>query len=140
MHLLIRFTSMLLLLVSPAFERVVGPFIKNLQRLGIEDHSAAPPPETFADQAEKRVRLGLLVRQLISDNNLSVDEARVRQHVEDICAGYENAEDMVEMYMNNPQLRQQIEPVVLEEIALDFLMEQGKVKTRKVKFKDFMDN
>jgi trigger factor len=111
-----------------------------MQRLGIEDHSAAPPPEAFAEQAEKRVRLGLLVRQLISDNDLSVDEARVRQHVEEICAGYENAEDMVEMYMNNPQLRQQIEPVVLEEIALDFLMGQGKVKTKKVKFKDFMNN
>ena len=38
-----------------------------------------------------------------------------------------------------PELRQQIEPVVLEEVALDFLMEQGKVKTNKVKFKDFMN-
>ena len=93
----------------------------------------------IAEQAEKRVRLGLLVRQLISDNDLTVDEARVRQHVEEITAGYENADDMVEMYLSNPQLRQQIEPVVLEEVALDFLMEQGKVKTRKVKFKDFMN-
>ena len=111
-----------------------------MQRLGIEDHRAAPPPETFAEQAEKRVRLGLLVRQLISDNDLSADEERVRQHVIEITAGYENADEMVEMYMSNPQLRQQIEPIVLEEVALDFLMEQGKVKTKKVKFKDFMNS
>ena len=110
-----------------------------MRRLGIEDHAAAPPPETFADQAEKRVRLGLLVRQLIADKELTVDDGRVREHIEDMCAGYENAEDMVEMYMTNPQLRQQIEPVVLEEVAFDFLLEQGKVKTKKVSFDDFMN-
>ena len=38
-----------------------------MQRLGIEDHEAGAAAETFAEQAEKRVRLGLLVRQLISD-------------------------------------------------------------------------
>ena len=110
-----------------------------MRRLGIEDHAHAPPPETFAEQAEKRVRLGLLVRQLIADNDLTIDDTRMREHVEGMCAGYENAEDMVEMYLSNPQLRQQIEPVVLEEMALDFLLEQGKVKAKKVKFDDFMN-
>ena len=64
---------------------------------------------------------------------------RVRAHVEELCAGYENAGEMVDMYMGNPQVRQQVEPVVLEQMALDWLLEQGKVKVKKVKFKDFMN-
>jgi len=111
-----------------------------MQRLGIEDHDKAPPIENFAESAEKRVRLGLLVRQLITDENIRIDEERVRQHVEEMCAGYENADEMVNMYMNTPQVRQQVEPVVLEQMAFDRLLEHGKVKTRKVSFKDFMND
>ena len=110
-----------------------------MQRLGITDHDQAPPAETFANSAEKRVRLGLLIRQLIVDQNITLDEERVRSHVAEMCAGYENAADMVEMYMNNPQVRQQVEPVVLEQMAFDWLLDQGKVKSKKVKFKDFMN-
>jgi trigger factor len=110
-----------------------------MQRLGIEDHDKAPPLETFAESAEKRVRLGLLMRQLITDQDIRIDEERVRAHVEDMCAGYENADDMVDMYLSTPQVRQQVEPIVLEQTAFDWLLEQGKVKTKKVGFKDFMN-
>jgi len=110
-----------------------------MRRLGIEDHDKAPPMENFAASAEKRVRLGLLLSQLISEQNLVLDEDRVRAHVEEMCAGYENAEEMVNMYLSTPQVRQQVEPVVLEQMAFDWLLEQGKVKTKKVGFKEFMD-
>jgi trigger factor len=110
-----------------------------MRRMGIEDHDQAPPMENFGDAAEKRVRLGLLLRQLINDKELELDEARVRSHVEEMCAGYENADEMVDMYMNTPQVRQQVEPVALEQMALDWLLEQSKVKSKKVKFKEFMN-
>ena len=111
-----------------------------MRRLGIEDHDKAPPAENFAEAAERRVRLGLLVRQLIQDNNLSVDTDRVRKHVEEMCASYENAEDMVAMYMSNEQALAQIEPMVLEDQAVEWLTENGVVKTRKVGFKEYMNN
>ncbi len=111
-----------------------------MRRLGIEDHDKAPPAENFAEAAERRVRLGLLVRQLIQDNHLSVDTDRLRKHVEEMCASYENAEDMVAMYMSNEQVIAQVEPVVLEEQAVDWLTENGVTKTRKVGFKEYMNN
>ena len=110
-----------------------------MQRLGIEDHDQAPPLENFAEPAEKRVRLGLLIRQLITDEDIRLDEERVRQHVEEMCAGYENADEMVEMYLGTPQVRQQVEPVVLEQMAFDRLLERGKVKAKKIGFKEFMN-
>jgi trigger factor len=110
-----------------------------MQRMGIEDAEQAPPLENFAELADKRVRLGLLIRQLIADQKLTVDEAKVRARVEEMCAGYENADDMVNMYMSNPQIVQQVEPMVLEQQAIDWLMKNGKVTQKKVSFTEFMD-
>jgi len=110
-----------------------------MQRMGIEDVEQAPPLENLAELAEKRVRLGLLIRQLIADQGLTVDEQKVRARVEDMCAGYENAADMVSMYMTNPQIVQQVEPMVLEQQAIDWLMENGKITAKKVAFAEFMD-
>ena len=100
----------------------------------------APPAESFAEAAERRVRLGLLVRQLIQDNNLAVDSDRVRVRVEEMCASYENADDMVATYMANEQIMAQIEPMVLEEQAVEWLTENGVVKTRKIDFKEYMNS
>jgi trigger factor len=110
-----------------------------MQRMGIEDAKQAPALENFAEMAEKRVRLGLLIRQLIADKSLSVDEAKVRARVEQMCAGYENADDMVNMYMSNPQIVQQIEPLVLEQQAIDWIAEHGKLATKKVAFTTYMN-
>ena len=110
-----------------------------MQRLGIEDHSQAPPMENFKEAAGKRVCLGLLLRQVIAENKITVDEAALRERVEEMCAGYENADDMVSMYMSNPQVMQQIEPMVVEQKAVDWLLENGKLKKKKVSFKDYMN-
>lgn len=109
-----------------------------MQRMGIEDIARAPALENFAEVAEKRVRLGLLIRQLIVDQSLSVDAAMVRARVEQMCAGYENSQDMVNMYMSNPQIVEQIEPMVLEQQAIEWLMSNGKVTIKKVAFNDYM--
>ena len=110
-----------------------------MERLGIEDHDQAPPMENFKEAGEKRVRLGLLLRQLITDQGITVDQAALRARVEEMCASYENANDMVDMYMNNPQIMQQVEPMVVEQKAIDWLLENGKVKAKKVSFKDYMN-
>jgi trigger factor len=111
-----------------------------MQRMGIEDHDQAPPMENFAEAAEKRVRLGLLLSQVISDQKLVVDEKMVRARVEEMCASYESSADMVETYMSNPQVVQQVEPMILEQQAIDWLAENGKSTTKKVAFREYMDS
>jgi trigger factor len=110
-----------------------------MRRLGIEDHAKAPPIENFRPGAERSVRLGLLMRQLIEDKGISVDPERVKKKVEEICSGYEQADEMVASYLGNPQVMAQIESIVLEEQAVDWLVEQGKARTRKVGFKEYMN-
>jgi len=111
-----------------------------MRRLGVEDHDQAPPLENFAEQADKRVRLGLLIRQLISDQSITVSEEQVRAHVEEMCSGYENFEQMVEMYMSNPQFLEQVQPMVIEQASVDWLIDNGKTKSKKVSFTEYMNS
>lgn len=109
-----------------------------MRQFGIEDHDQAPPIDNFREGAERRVRLSLLVRQLVDDNDIEVDAEKLKKRVEELCAGYENADEMAAMYLANPQAMQQIEPMVLEEQAVEWIVEHGVAKTKKVDFKEYM--
>jgi len=109
-----------------------------MRQYGIEDHDQAPPIENFTEGAEKRVRLSLLIRQLLDDKNIELDAGRMRERVEQMCAGYENAEDMVTTYLSNPQFMARVEPVVMEEQAVEWIIENGVEKKKKIGFKEYM--
>ncbi len=110
-----------------------------MQRLGVEDAEQAPPLENFSEGAQKRVALGLLLRQVIEDKEIAADDDMLRARVEELCGSYENADDMVNMYMSNPQVMQQIEPMVIEQQAINWIVENGKAKDKKISFKEFMN-
>jgi trigger factor len=109
-----------------------------MRRMGTEDHDKAPPQESFAEGAERRVRLSLLVHQLIDDQTIVLDQEKLKARVEELCSSYENSDEMVARYMSDPQIMSQFEPMILEEQAVDWLVENGKVKTKKVSFKEYM--
>lgn len=109
-----------------------------MRQYGIEDHDQAPPIENFTEGAEKRVRLSLLIRQLLDDKKIELDAGRMRERVEQMCAGYENAEDMVTTYLSNPQFMARVEPVVMEEQAVEWIIENGVEKKKKIGFKEYM--
>lgn len=111
---------------------------ETMHRFGIEDHDKAPPVENFRPLAERSVRLGLLLRKLIEDNGLKVDPERVRRKIEDICSSYEEPEAMAASWLANREMLARIEPIVLEEQAVDWLVEHGKASSRKVGFKEYM--
>ena len=109
-----------------------------MRQLGIEDPDKAPPISEFNDGAEGRVRLSLLIQKLVSDNNIELDRGRLRERVEQICAGYENSDEMVAHYLGNPQVMSRIEPMVLEEQAVEWIIDNGVEKKKKIGFKEYM--
>ena len=109
-----------------------------MRQFGIEDHDQAPPIDNFTESAEKRVQLSLLIKRLVEDNGIALDASRLRERVEQICAGYENAEEMITAYLGNPQVMARIEPLVMEEQAVEWIIENGVEKLKKISFKDYM--
>ena len=109
-----------------------------MRQFGIEDHDQAPPIDDFTESAQKRVQLSLLIQRLVEDNGIALDASRLRERVEQICAGYENAEEMVPAYLGNPQVMARIEPLVMEEQAVEWIIENGVEKLKKISFKEYM--
>jgi trigger factor len=110
-----------------------------MQRMGITDENQAPEAGSFRETAEKRVRLGLLMSAAIRENELELDKDRVTAKVDEICAPYDNPDEIRNIYLQNPQFLGQIESMVLEEQVVEWLVAQAKVSTKSMAFKELME-
>ncbi|NMP33337.1 trigger factor [Thalassotalea sp. M1531] len=113
-----------------------------LQRFGGQmDPKNLPelPAEMFEEQAKRRVKVGLLLGEIIKVNELKVDDAKVDELIETAASAYEDPAEVVEYYKNNKEMYQQMQNVALEEQAVDFIVEKAKVKDKKANFKDIMN-
>ena len=97
------------------------------------------PDELFAPQAERRVKLGLLVGEIIRQQNLQRDPARVEAMLESVAATYEEPEVLKEYYRNNRQAMQTIEAAVMEEMIVEWTLAQATVTDESRDFDSVMN-
>ena len=97
------------------------------------------PSDMFKEQAERRVKIGLLLGEVIKVNELKVDNAKVDELIATAASAYEDPQEVVDYYASNKELMQQMQNVALEEQAIDFLVAKAKVKNKKASFKDIMN-
>ena len=112
-----------------------------VQRFGGKPEMAAQlPAELFEADAKRRVQVGLLLSNVISQNELKVDEARVEAMIADIASAYEQPAEVVEYYAKNRQLTEDIRNVVLEEQAVDAVLAKAKVTDKALSFDELMQS
>lgn len=92
-----------------------------------EDMTAQCAP--FEPQARRRVALGLLLAEIIKSNAIKVDPAQVRASVEAAAVTYEDPQEVVQWYYGSPQRLNQIESLVLENQAVEWLLKHAEVTT-----------
>jgi trigger factor len=92
--------------------------------------------EPFREQAEGRVRAGLLLGELAQQNHIHTNAAKVREAIEIVASTYEEPADVVRLYYGNQNLLQQVESSVLEEQVVDWVLENATVNTQEMKFQD----
>ncbi|MFT7006885.1 MAG: trigger factor [Colwellia sp.] len=97
------------------------------------------PSEMFTEQAERRVKIGLLLGEVIKINEIKVDNAKVDELIATAASAYEDPKEVIEYYANNKELMQQMQNVALEEQAVDFLVEKADVSSKKASFQDIMN-
>ena len=93
------------------------------------------PNELFAEQAEKRVKTGLLFAAIVKDNDLKADAAKVDEKIQEIAGTYETPDEVVEHY-NKPENRQQVEAVIVEDAVIELLKEKAKIKKKKMSYQE----
>ena len=80
-----------------------------------------------------------MIGELIRQNSLQLDQARVDRKIVDLTADYGEPEKMVSMYRNNPQAMAQVESMVMEEQVVEWLLDQVKISDQKTTFKELMN-
>src|SRR6185369_10352125 len=107
-----------------------------LQRMGRSDTSQMPPREPFIEPAQRRVKLGLLIGELIRRENITVDRGRVLERLDEAAAGNPNPEEARRAWLQNPDAMRQIETSVMEDLAVEWVLGRAQVKDKPVSFQD----
>ncbi len=97
------------------------------------------PASVFEPQAERRIKLGLIVGEVIRGNDLEIDDARVEQAIEEQASTFESPEEVIEFYRGNKDARAAVENVVLEDQVVDLIMERGKVEDENLSFDELLN-
>lgn len=111
----------------------------DLKQRGIKDADKAEIPEDiFLPQAERRVRLGLVVAELVKTNNLEATPEQLKAHVDELAASYEKPEEVVRWYFGDRQRLAEVEAVVIENNVAEFVLGKAKVNDKAVSFEELM--
>jgi len=94
------------------------------------------PDELFAEQARRRVKLGLIVAEIIKSAGIQADPERIRARVAEIAAGYEDPEQVMQYYLSNQEALYAVQGAVLEEQVVDHLLDLAQVTEEALSYPD----
>jgi trigger factor len=121
-------------------EFLVNQAKNNLASQGVNVEGLPFDPENFKPNAERRVKLSLLLGKIISENNIQPDEARVKAAIDDIAASYEDPEDVVNFYMNDQQRLSELQMTVVEDMVVEWIYDHVKVEESASSFSDVVNS
>ena len=94
------------------------------------------PDDLFAEQAERRVILSLVMSEIVSKNDLKPDADTVRGLIEEMAESYEKPEDVVKWYYSDKDQLANIEAMALEDAVIDMVIEKAKVTESNVSYEE----
>ena len=125
--------------VQTEIERLTEAARADLKQRGVKDADKAEiPADIFRPQAERRVRLGLVVAELVRSNDLHAKPEQLKAHIDELAASYEKPEDVVRWYFGDRQRLGEVEAVVVENNVVDFVLGQAKVTDKALTFDELM--
>lgn len=126
-------------LVANEVQNRIAAARQELKQRGLPNADEMPIPEdVFKDEAERRVRLGLLLSELVEKAELKATPEQVRARIEDFAQNYEQPEQVISYYLSDAQRRAEIEAIVLEDNVVAHVIAQAKVADEDVEFEQLM--
>jgi trigger factor len=125
--------------VQAEISRLLEGARADLKQRGIKDADKAPiPDDVFRPQAERRVRLGLVVADLVRANSLQAKTEQIKAHIEELAASYEKPADVMRWYYSDNNRLAEVEAIVIENNVTDFVLAQAKINEKTVTFEELM--
>jgi len=126
-------------LVDKEIDNLMKPYQETAKRQKVNMEEMNLPRDMFEAQAKRRVSLGLLLGEIIKQNNITLDADQVRAKVVQMSKSYERPEDVIAWYYNDPKNLNDVQQLVLEDQTLAWLLAQATVTDEPVKFSDIME-
>ncbi|MEM7400590.1 MAG: trigger factor, partial [Pseudomonadota bacterium] len=127
-------------LVQQEIQSLRQQMLNNMQ---MTDESKTPedilPDDLFAEEAKKRISLGLLVSEIIHKNEIKLDQDKVAQQLHTISAGYGQPDEVMQYYRNNREAMANVEMMVMEEQVVEYVMSKAKTKAKNFSFDEFVN-
>jgi len=126
-------------IVQSEVDRLKDGARADLKQRGIKDADKAPiPDDIFRPQAEQRVRMGLVVAEVVRAHDLHAKPEQIRAHIEEMAASYERPEDVTRWYYSDNQRLAEVEAVVIESNVAEFVLSKAKVTEKAISFEELM--
>jgi trigger factor len=125
--------------VRAEIERLLEAARADLKQRGVKDADKVEiPDDVFRPQAERRVRLGLVVAELVRANHLQATMDQIKAHVEELAASYEKPAEVQRWYFSDNKRLAEVEAIVLENNVTNFVMAKAQVTEKAVSFDELM--
>ena len=125
-------------LVEEETQRVADQARRDLTARGVDVSKAPLPLEVFAAQAERRVRLGLLVGEVVRTHGLQPRPDQMRKLVEELAQSYERPQEVINWYLSDRKRLAELEGTALEENVTRWVLEKARVVDAPVAFDELM--
>jgi len=126
-------------LVAGESERMVEQMRADLKKRGMKDADTAPiPTEMFQAQAERRVRLGLIVAELVRSQNLQAKPEQLQAHIKELSQSYEKPSEVVRWYLSDRNRMAEVEAMVVENNVTGYVLGRAKAVDKEVPFDELM--
>lgn len=126
-------------LIDEEVKNVMKPYEANLKQQGMNLEDLDLPKEMFEEQAKRRVALGLLLGEIIKQNDIKIDDAKVKSTIEEMANSYERPEDVLEWYYADETRLNEVKQMVLEDQTVAWIVDQAKMIDETVSFADVME-
>ena len=125
-------------MVEQDSERLAEMTRQDMAQRGMDVAKLPFPSEMFKDKAERRVRLGLILSQLVADNDLQATQDQVKAQIEDFSQSYEDPKEVLKYYFSDRRRLGEVEALVLEENVVNYVLGKAKVSNKTVAFDELM--
>ena len=125
-------------LLDQEIQRMQQQAVEDLKQRGMTTQDLTLPPDLFTDRAKRRIKVGLLVAELVKKNNLQARPDQVRQTIEEHSQSFEQPDQLVRWYYADPARLAEVEALVMEDNVVEWAMGNMKVSDKQTSFDDLM--
>ena len=111
---------------------------EDLKGRGVDVKDLPVPPDAFKEQAERRVRLGLLVAEIVKKNSLQAKPDQIRKQIEEFAQTYENPAEVIRWYFSDKNRLAEVEALVVEQNVVDWVLQNGQATDKSLTFDELM--